>query len=229
MHDIAMSRSAAQPGPADRAEADLHLRLGAIRERHPAADPAMVAEVVREVLATMRGDLSSPEIQLLAEIEELGRTIARARAEVAALGVDDITESHIPVASDELEAVVVHTASATDRILAVCETLDTLAEGLGARGGPTRAVAAQAVREATTEVYEACSFQDITGQRIGKVVGALQAIDVKVARIMEAFGERARGPARPHPELPPADLLHGPQLPELAMDQLDIDRLLASL
>lgn len=217
------------PEQPEATDAGLRERLEAVHERHPAADPVMVAEVVREVLATMRGDLSSPEIQLLSEIEELGRTIARARAEVAALGVDEITGSHIPVASDELEAVVVHTASATDRILAVCETLDTLAEGLGEADGPTRAEAARALREATTEVYEACSFQDITGQRIGKVVGALQAIDAKVARIMEAFGERAHAVQRPHPELPAGDLLHGPQLPELAMDQMDIDRLLASL
>ncbi len=217
------------PEQTEATDTHLHLRLAAIRERYPAADPVMAAEVVREVLATMRGDLTSPEVQLLSEIEELGRTIARARAEVAALGVDEITGSHIPVASDELEAVVVHTASATDRILAVCETLDLLAGTLGESDGPSRAEAARVLRDATTEVYEACSFQDITGQRIGKVVGALQAIDAKVARIIEAFGERARTAPAPHRELPAGDLLHGPQLPDLAMDQLGIDRLLASL
>ena len=221
-------------GKPEAGEGDLQRRLEEIRARHPAADPPLVAEVVRAVLATMTGDLSAPEIRLLAEVEELGRTIARARAEVAALGVDDITDSHIPAASDELEAVVVHTASATDRILAVCETLDGLAEGLGNRGGPTRADAAQALRAATTEVYEACGFQDITGQRISKVVGALQAIDLKVARIMEAFGERRRGPDMRRVERleagapTPAALLRGPQLPALAMGQDDIDLLLAS-
>ncbi len=223
-----------QAAPTRDEPLDLQRRLAEISARHPAAEPRMVAEVVRAVLATMSGDLSSTEIRLLAEVEELGRTVARARADVAALGVDDITDSHIPAASDELEAVVVHTATATDRILAVCETLDALAGGLGNRAGPTRAEAAQALRTATTEVYEACSFQDITGQRIGKVVGALQAIDQKVGRILEAFGDHRRRPkpsratAEASPAIP-ADLLHGPQLPELAMDQLDIDRLLASL
>ncbi len=125
----------------------------------------------------------------------------------------------------------------------MCEALDALAAGLGERGGPTRAQAAQALRAATTEVYEACGFQDITGQRISKVVGALQAIDRKVARILAAFGDR-RTDATGHPgrlaELSadlspdrrpdlPADLLAGPQLPELAMDQGDIDRLLEGL
>ncbi len=209
-------------------QSDLQRCLEDIRARHPAADPRVVAEVVRAVLATMTGDLTAPEIRLLAEVEELGRTIARARAEVAALGVDDITDSHIPAASDELEAVVVHTASATDRILAVCETLDALAEGLGDRRGPTRADAARGLRIATTEVYEACGFQDVTGQRISKVVGALQAIDVKVTRIMEAFGDRRRAPD-PRRPAPPRVLLQGPQLPALAMDQGDIDLLLASL
>jgi chemotaxis protein CheZ len=229
MHDSATA-DAAEQGPA---QAELGRRLDDIRARYPAADPPVVAEVVQAVLATMTGDLSAPEIRLLAEVEELGRTISRAREEVAALGVDDITDSHIPAASDELEAVVSHTATATDRILAVCETLDELADGLTKRGGPSRGDAATALRAATTEVYESCSFQDITGQRISKVVGALQAIDAKVARIMDSFGDRRRSPdlrrAEPRVTEPrPEDLLNGPQLPGAAMDQSDIDQLLAS-
>ncbi len=212
-----------------RDSARFSAKLAGLRGRYPAADPEMVAEVVREVLTTMRGDLTARETGLLAEVEELGRVITAARAEIAALQVDDITASHIPSATDELDAIVAHTAGATDIILEVCETLDTVAGGLS--GG-----AAAALQDATTRIYEACSFQDITGQRITKIVATLKTIDAKIAHMIAAFGRRAQD-GKAAPPMPPAVAaipqdgslrLHGPQLPASAMDQTDIDKLLAS-
>ena len=102
---------------------------------HPGSQPEMVAEVVRAVLATMSGDLSAQETSLLTEVEALGRTIASAKAEIAALRVDDITDNHIPFATDELDAIVEHTATATNAILSSCETLDDVAEQSDRRAG----------------------------------------------------------------------------------------------
>jgi chemotaxis protein CheZ len=211
-------------------DALLAARLAEIRHRWPHAETDAITDIVRCVLATMRGDLTRTESALLCEVEELGRTIANARAEIAALKVDDITVSHIPSATDELDAIVAHTAAATNSILEVCETLDQVA---GSVDGAT----AQQLQEATTRIYEACSFQDITGQRITKVVATLKAIDSKVAQIIAAFG--GRQPSDPPPAVAtPAEPvaaadaevvpMHGPQLPAAAMDQSDIDKLLAS-
>lgn len=215
MHDRSF-----QSGPLD-GEA-LGDRLGAIRTRYPDSSPEMVAEVVRAVLTSMSGDLTAQETSLLAEVEELGRTIAAAKQEIAALRVDDITVSHIPFATDELDAIVHHTASATHSILASCETLDEVAGGLS--GEP-----AGKLQDATTRIYEACSFQDITGQRITKVVTTLKAIENKVAQIVTTFGTAAStAPPPPAPAVEAEMLLNGPQLPTAAMDQSDIDKLLAS-
>jgi len=197
----------------------LSQRLAEIGARWPASQPDMVAEVVQSVLASMRGDLTSVESSLLNEVTELGRTIASARAEIAALQVDDITASHIPSATDELDAIVAHTAAATDSILEVCETLDGMAGTLEGDG-------AAVLQDATTRIYEACSFQDITGQRITKVVATLKAIDSKVSHIIATFDRRDGASPRPAP--PEESLLNGPQLPMNAMDQSDIDKLLAS-
>jgi chemotaxis protein CheZ len=209
-------------------------RLAVIRDRYPTSDPQMVASVVRAVLFTMRGDLSAKETGLLHEVEELGRTIANARAEIAALQVDDISASHIPSATDELDAIVEHTAAATNSILEVCETLDKVSGKLDGEG-------AQVMQDATTKIYEACSFQDITGQRITKIVATLKAIDSKIAQMVTTFSEAHRdsdyvptasgapteivvGPVPTNGDPPPL----GPQLPGNAMDQTDIDKLLAS-
>ena len=209
--------------------ASIPSRLDHLRHRYPDADVDLVGEVVHTVLSTMRGDLSANEASLLAEIEELASTVANARAEIVALGADDINESHIPSATDELDAIVAHTATATDSILECCEKIDTITPRLT----PEDAALMQAV---VTSIYEACSFQDITGQRITKVVATLKAIEAKVGNIIDVFqphaaSERveAASVARSEPAAEPASgLLNGPQLPVNAMDQSDIDALLAS-
>lgn len=208
---------------ARREDGPLAQRLAAIRARQPAMEPELVAEVVLAVLVTMSGDLTAKETTLLTEVEELGRTIANAKAEIAALRVDDIKDRDIPFATDELDAIVAHTASATHDILESCETLDEVAASVTGD-------ASAKLQDATTRIYEACSFQDITGQRITKVVTTLKAIEAKVAHIITTFGPEAiqavtmSAPA----QSPEDDLLNGPQLPALAMDQSDIDKLLAS-
>jgi chemotaxis protein CheZ len=197
-------------------------RLAAIRARYPAAEPEWVADVVRAVIAAVQGEIAPVESALLAEVEALGRTIANAKVEIAALQVDDITDAQIPFATDELDAIVAHTAAATNAILESCETLDRVGDSLSGE-------AAGQLQDATTHIYEACSFQDITGQRITKVVNALKVIESKVAQIVSAFGQ----PGEDSGSLASlggggAALLNGPQLPAAAMGQSEIDRLLAS-
>jgi chemotaxis protein CheZ len=201
----------------------LKQKLETIRARQPSVEPEMVTEVVRAVLTTISHDLTAKEASLLREVEELGRTIAIAKTEIAALGVDDITDHDIPFATDELDAIVDHTAEATNAILESCELLDEVS-------GTVSGEPAAKLQAAITKIYEACSFQDITGQRITKVVTTLKTIEGKVAQIIRTFGRSAPGDAPPPDErvMTEADLLNGPQLPAHAMDQSDIDKLLAS-
>jgi chemotaxis protein CheZ len=187
-----------------------------------------IERAVREVLGSLAGDLSANEVALLAELEALGSEVARAKREIASLRVDDINASHIPTATDELDAVVEHTATATNEILDVCETLEKLQ-------GKLAGEEAQVVGDAVTRIYEACSFQDITGQRIGKVVSALKAIESRVSAVTARFAPQAgHAPPADEPEAAPDDrtegqkLANGPQLPAAAASQEEIDRLLAS-
>ncbi|MBB5691857.1 hypothetical protein GXW77_21005 [Roseomonas alkaliterrae] len=181
-----------------------------------------IEAAVRAVLGSMAGDITAKEAALLAELEALGRTIARAKAEIAALSVDDITGAHIPSATDELDAIVGHTAQATNEILDCCETLEKLQADV-----PPEAAAA--LQGAVTRIYEACSFQDITGQRIGKVVAALKAIERRVEAAVANASGRAAPEAEPQaPRTEGEALANGPQLPGGATSQEEIDRLLAS-
>jgi chemotaxis protein CheZ len=198
-------------------------RLVAIGGRCSEPDPEIAAAGVRAMHEPMREALSAHETSLLAEVKALGQTIASAKAEIAALHVEDITVSHIPFATDELDAIVEHTAAATHAILASCEVLDRVAAALNGE-------VAGKLTEATTRIYEACGFQDITGQRITKVVAALKAIEAKVEQIVSTFDINSERMATHAPVAAGDDvaLLNGPQLAAAAMDQSDIDRLLAS-
>ena len=198
----------------------LRRRVGEFEVRYPDAKADVVAEIVVSILSSMSGDMSAREATLLHEIGTLGQAVADARQEIAALRVDDITMSYIPCATDELDAIVAHTAAATESILEVCETLDTL-------GAAMDGAAAAKLQDATVKIYEACSFQDITGQRITKVVATLKTIESAIARIVDTFGI-APAPATPKQRVQKEGLLNGPQLPAAAMDQSDIDKLLAS-
>lgn len=203
---------------------ELDERLAALRARYPEAPVELVAEIVQSILVTLHGDLSRREASLLHEVEELGQVIVNAKREIESLRVDEITDRQIPSATDELDAIVTHTAQATESILETCETLDDLASSLPEPYGAK-------LQEATTRIYEACSFQDITGQRINKVVQTLKRIEAKVAQIIATFGGEGEAPPPPEPPAaaPEGDgLMNGPALPGAAMDQSDIDRLLAS-
>lgn len=201
-------------------EGAVSLALGQLSYCHLLDEPNMVADAAETILTNCGSELGQTEVALLAEVAELGRVISSAKEEIAALRMDDISVSHIPSATDELDAIVAHTASATNSILETCETLDQVSSGLA---GET----ATQLQDATTRIYEACGFQDITGQRITKVVATLKVIEAKVGQIMATFGARDPGAEKPAP-LADVRLLNGPQLPANAMGQTDIDKLLAS-
>ena len=209
-------------GPAD-ARVDVKAlaeRLTAICASYPSVRPQMVADVVRAVIDTLGGELSAHETELLGEIEDLGRTIALAKEEIAALRTDSASDTAMSTASEELDAVVSHTADATNAILEACERLD---DACASSAGPSAAT----VQDATMRIYEACSFQDITGQRITKVVATLKTIESTIARIVDTFGIMPV-PGEPKERGQKEGLLNGPQLPAVAMDQSDVDKLLAS-
>jgi len=83
------------------------------------------------------------------------------------------------------------------------------------------------------QIFEACSFQDITGQRIKKVISTLAVIEEKIDRIMDTLGDKV-GVKVSEEKLEKVisveddkSLLNGPQLAGKAISQDDIDKLLA--
>lgn len=192
-----------------------------------ALDPAQIGHVsaiVAHAVADEDGDLAALNRNLYAEIVALARFIQAVKQEIATLHPDQADGRHLPMAADELASVVGATEAATHEICAAAEAVESLAPRMSGD-------LAAKVTEEVTRIYESCGFQDLTGQRIGKVVGALQHIEAKMHDLLRAFGDTSVGPARATPkgQRPDAHLMQGPQAPGEAKSQDEIDALLASL
>ncbi len=209
-------------------EAALKRTLETIDTSHTNASTADIAAVVEAVMKSLSGDVSLTEFKLYQELQKLADYIQSAKREIAAIRPDEIRATHIPMATDELDAVVGATAEATGVILDSAEHLEKIA-------GTVDAAAGEEIRNVATRIYEACNFQDVTGQRITKVVRALKHIEEKIDALLSAFGDGIKAPAEsaPVPSAPAPDddsaLLHGPSLPSEANKQDDIDAILANL
>ncbi|HEY9164099.1 MAG TPA: protein phosphatase CheZ [Magnetovibrio sp.] len=164
----------------------------------------------------------------------MAKFIRAAKREIAAIRPDDVKDEYLPKAADELDAVVEATADATNNIMDACEVVE------GIMGDVSTEVSAK-LMDATTRIYEACTFQDITGQRIGKVVVAMKHIEERIDALIGAFGAKStrskKRTAKSQPSAPlkanvkevsDADLLEGPQLGDKAKSQSEIDDLFAS-
>jgi chemotaxis protein CheZ len=158
------------------------------------------------------------------ELREIAGYIDVMRQEMGALQANEIKNSRIPAAGQELSEIVKATENATNTIMECAETL------MAADASDPAAYKAL-VDEKMMLIFEACSFQDITGQRIAKVVEALQHIEERVARFATAMqakdidgilteNERERAERRERL------LLHGPQDAGQAIAQSDVDSLL---
>ncbi len=196
-----------------------------------------VKGMIESVASAFDGDLAPGDLKLYRELDDLARYIQTAKEEIAALCPDDISGRHIAAATDQLDAIVAHTEEATGFILDAAECIEEAAKALEPEVG-------QKITEAVTRIYEACNFQDITGQRISKVVGTLKHIDEKIGVLVSAFGGVSEdaaavgankdsgkaddGDAPAHPTQAGKVLLEGPQLPSAATSQDEIDALFES-
>ena len=204
----------------DKEIAELQRRTGTV-------DAQDLLEVIQTVVDSIGNDLDCGPLKVYAEVSELATYIKTAREDISALCPSEITEEHLPTASDELDAIVEATEQATNSIFEAVEGIEGIAANLPEE-------TATQITDHVTAVYEACSFQDITGQRINKVVNTLKHIEARIEEIMVAFNAQHQGEDRPHSKRPSpvedarpdAHLMNGPQAEGEAISQDDIDALL---
>ena len=173
------------------------------------------------VIEELRALESPQKNTLVSVLQYLSDHIRITRDEIGALRTGSGNPQMFSTTADELEEIVTETARAANRIMDAAETIEQAA-------AEAPAPLANRLTDAVTNIYEASAFQDITGQRITKIVRALQSLETKLNSLVCAFGPLDHGVDAPIPE-GDAALLNGPQLEKSASSQTDIDALFESL
>lgn len=202
--------------------------LAEYARRNRVADTLAVLEAVgRLENAVAAPRTGGPEIdRIRMDIREMAGAIARTKAEIASIKPEGAEGGRFEEASIELDAIVKATATATGDILSAAETIQEIAwtlREMGAEGEVCDLIDTKA-----TDIYTACSFQDITGQRVAKVVETLKHIESRVSRFAEAINAAdADGyitdEEKRREERKIKNILHGPALAGEGVDQDDVD------
>ncbi len=228
------TRQRRRGGRADESEVDQAVVLEAINRL--SGEIAALRDSGNTETGTPNGSatgypLEPPEsLDARIEIAQMVRMIGRAKVEIASikhpLGEDD----RMLATTNELDAIVVATETSTEAILEASETIDKIVGQIaGFHDGNGDLVAmTDRVAEEVIKIMEACSFQDITGQRINKAIKTIQFIESRILAMIEIWGAEA------FVDLPISQdandegddgLMNGPQLANQGISQDDINAL----
>jgi len=182
------------------------------------ADVLDLAEISARTMQRFFADMDSVVYR---ELREIAGYIESLKREIGVLKANEIKTTRIPLAGQELSEVCKATEAATHTIM-------ECAEAVMASDARNPAAYKALVEEKMMLVFEACSFQDITGQRISKVVQTLQLIDERVSRFAKAIKAKdSEGPGseaeRAREERRQRLILHGPHIggPETPQSEVD--------
>jgi chemotaxis protein CheZ len=179
----------------------------------------IIASVIDKADATQAQSLS----HVRSELQKLADIIDALYDDVLATRSHDVGDKHIPSATDELDAVIGATEEASASIMDACEVIQSEAAELSDEEKK------KVINDQTGKIFEACSFQDITGQRITKVVKTLRQIEESVDNLLNIFGpvDAKDRPEKPDMRTEDEKLMEGPQLAGQGVSQDEIDKLLA--
>ncbi len=171
------------------------------------------------------------EDRLKRELLGLFGHMSMMRRELAALQGNDAAFASM---ADTLDAIVENTELASNTILESMEAIDGLVGELRGDASAQTTGICDRINERINQVFEACSFQDLTGQRITRVVNSLKFVEERINTMVRMWGkdELAKVLVEVQQDSSGAGgadadkaLLHGPQRQGVAITQSDVDKL----
>jgi chemotaxis protein CheZ len=211
-------------GPMHR---EIMSELRAIRAQMATSGHSVTAEtdgasITREVadaqalLETYRAQIEQCE-KLKIELDLIYDAINRTKHEIAVLHGKSFDGNEMAKVTGELGAVVGGTEQATQRILEAAEAIDQASSALTKVNSPDQQkLLSEEIQESVVSIFEACNFQDLTGQRISKVMATMKFIENHIMVMMDIWGGvdaiRAHAPPIVDDRVGDAKLLNGPKL-----------------
>ncbi len=176
-----------------------------------------VLELSHTLTSAMEHFFTALDTSIKDEFRDIAGFIQKARDEIGGLRPSDIQQNRLPRAGEELEAIVQDTEVATEKIMSTAEDVLAL-------DPETDENYATEIQDRMLVIIEACSFQDLTGQRVSKVVSTLKQIEDRIARFAEVMGLEEGEAELTAEELRAKELLlNGPAIggPETAQEDID--------
>ncbi|MDJ0683580.1 MAG: protein phosphatase CheZ [Alphaproteobacteria bacterium] len=215
---------AAEPDALDGLDATSQMLLVRIEDLHQKIDS--MAENRGQIGSEAIGEDDTVRLEIARLVKEIGRT----KAELASLRhpMADEENDKISNATNELDAIVEATEHATHAILRNGEEIADLLARFRADSeiDDEHRIVLDQIEAKLIGIMESCNFQDITGQRITKVVNTMKFIEERVKAMIEVWGVDSFA----HLPIPEDDfvdedakLLAGPQLEDQGLTQDDID------
>jgi chemotaxis protein CheZ len=178
----------------------------------------------------LSADAGDPRVNqfIRQEVTKLAQHVSQAKKEIFDILPTDNNTEFFNAAGEELNAVVKATEEATNTILDAADAIIAVSGSLP----PDRTKAA--ILDSATQIFNACNFQDITGQRITKVIKTLEYVEAKLAKLATLFGSDNNAiselagkdsAAILEDKRPDAELMEGPQLGNKGVSQDEIDAL----
>jgi chemotaxis protein CheZ len=159
--------------------------LSTLKELRQILDPGQTH--VPAKAGTSREDLAEV-YELRGELETMKRAITSTKREIAAIYWGGFGHG-LERATSELDAVVLGTEQATTAILAAAEEIEANASMLRASGTSTgNNDCLGAILDRVVTLYETCNFQDLTGQRITKIVKVLKFVEDRLDVLIKTWG-----------------------------------------
>jgi chemotaxis protein CheZ len=189
---------------------------------HVAATGTIDASLVRgaaeanAMLETYRAQMAQCE-KLKIELDLIHDAINRTKREIAVLHGKSFDGEEMARVNGELGAVVGGTEEATQQILEAAEAIDQAATALSKVNSPDQQkLLSEEISERVVSIFEACNFQDLTGQRISKVMATMKFIEDHITTMMDIWGGvdaiKAHAPPIADTREGDARLLNGPKL-----------------
>jgi chemotaxis protein CheZ len=140
------------------------------------------------LLETYRAQIEQCE-KLKVELDLIYDAISRTKREIAVLHGNSFNGEEMAKVNGELGAVVGGTEEATQQILEAAESIDNAATALGRTTTPDQQkLLSEEIQERVVSIFEACNFQDLTGQRIKKVMTTMKFIENHITVMMDIWG-----------------------------------------
>ena len=160
--------------------------LGAIERMSVCLTETMTETFASAPVQVPQATAPDPAVAVLTrDLVEMARRIADTHTEVAAIGSQDHDPSHVDLVSGELDAIVRSTERATSEILEAAEQIQEIAWTL--REGGLAVETCDAVDARATNIYLACSFQDLTAQRTTKVMETMRFLENRIHKMINVL------------------------------------------